>query len=277
MRLVLTGATGFLGAELARRLVESGHEVVGVVRRQPPETPSGHFEIVDCRDTGRLASVIRGSDGLVHGAGISLGPSVAEALRSAPVRRVVAVSSAAVSSRSRRSAATYRAGEEALVAAHPAVLLVRPALIYGSVRDRNVHHAIGFARRFRFLPLVGDGAARIQPVHVRDLAAAIAELVAGDATGVVHAGGAGPVSLREAAASILGALGLRPRVLRLPYGLARAGAAGAEVLLRRRVIERVDRMLEDRTVDNSRLITLTTVRPRPFAQGVREQVAETYG
>ena len=202
---------------------------------------------------------------------------VADALRLAPIDRVVAVSSAAVSSRSRASAAMYRAGEEALVALHPGVVFVRPTMIYGSPRDRNVHHAIDFARRFRFLPLVGDGAARIQPIHFRDLAAAVAELVASDASGVVHAGGAAPITLRAAAGAIFDALGREQRIVRVPYRLARAAAAVGERVTRRRIGERVDRMLEERTVDNARLLALTSVRPRDFPAGVRDQVHEARG
>lgn len=269
MRIILTGATGLLGGELSRVLSAAGHEVAGLARRAAPGVRS-----VDCSDAIALAAALSGRDVLVHGAGISLGMQVAEALRLAPVGRVVAISSAAVTSRSRASAGAYRAGEDALVAAHPAVLLVRPAMIYGSARDRNVHHAISFAHRFGFLPIVGDGSARIQPIHFRDLAAAIGQLVESDASGVVHAGGASALALREAAEAIFDALGMRRRLVRLPYHPARLAAMLGDRLTGRRIRERVDRMLEDRTVDNARLTSLTHVRPRDFAAGARDEVAE---
>lgn len=269
MRIVLTGATGLLGGELSRVLSATGHEVSGLARRAAHNVRS-----VDCSDAVALAAALRGHDVLVHGAGISLGMQVAEALRLAPVGRVVAISSAAVTSRSRASAEAYRAGEDALVAAHPSVLLVRPTMIYGSGRDRNVHHAISFARRFGFLPVVGDGSARIQPIHFHDLATAIGELVEGDASGVVHAGGATALAVREAAEAILDALGMRRRLVRLPYHPTRLAATLGDRLTGRRIRERVDRMLEERTVDNARLVSLTRVRPRDFAAGTRDEVAE---
>lgn len=272
MRIVVTGATGLVGGEVSRLLRAAGHHVRGVARR----VPSGAQGVValDCANPHAFAAVLRGCDVLVHGAGISLGPAVARALVEVPVARVVAVSSAAVASRARASASVYRAGEDALLV--PTTLLIRPTMIYGSRRDRNVHHAIDFARRFRFLPLVGHGDARIQPIHYEDLAAAIAELATGSATGVVHCGGAAPVTLRDAAAAIFDALGQPRRTVRVPYRLARAAAGVAERVLRRRLVERVDRMLEERTVDNSRLLELTTTRPRLFAAGVRDQVREMF-
>jgi len=272
MKIVLTGATGLVGGELARALTVAGHDVLGVARGAAPGITA-----VDCRNAAALAAVLRGRDVLVHNAGISLGPAVADALRLVPIGRVVAISSAAASSLSRASATTYRAGEEALVARHPGVLFVRPTMIYGSPRDRNVHHAIDFARRFRFLPLVGDGAARIQPIHFRDLAAAVAELVASDAGGFLHAGGAAPTTLQAAAGAIFDALGREQRIVFVPYRLARAAAAVGERTTRRRIVERVDRMLEERIVDNTRLLALTSVRPRDFPAGVRDQVHEAQG
>ena len=39
-RVLITGATGFIGAALGRRLTEAGAEVSGVARRQPSTTAS---------------------------------------------------------------------------------------------------------------------------------------------------------------------------------------------------------------------------------------------
>lgn len=272
MKVLLTGATGLLGERIGRRLAERGHEVLGVARHAPTSDHPTAFARIDCRDDRALAEALRGRDALVHNAGISLGPAVAKALRAAPVGRVVAVSSAAVTSRARASATLYRAGEEALRDAHPATLLVRPTMIYGSDRDRNVHHVIAFARRFHFLPLIGAGRAHVQPIHVDDLAAATADLLETEATGPVEAGGEAPLTLRGAAVAILAGLGLPPRVIRLPHRPVRIGAVLIEAAVRRRVVERIDRMLEERVVDNSRLRTLTGVRPRSFEDGVRDQV-----
>lgn len=269
MKILLTGASGLLGREIGRVLAAAGHEVRGTARH-----PSVGVAAVDCRDAEMLARSLRGTDMLVHNAGIGLGAHVAEAVRMSDIARVVAISSAAVTSRSRASALSYRVGEEALVSAHRRVLLVRPTMIYGSSRDRNVHHAISFARRFGFLPLVGDGSAKIQPIHFRDLAAAVGDLAEGDAGGIVHAGGAQAVALRDAAAAILDALEMPRRMLRVPYSLARMAGTLGDRVTGRRILERVDRMLEDRIVDNARLLQLTSVRPRDFQTGVRDQVRE---
>jgi nucleoside-diphosphate-sugar epimerase len=56
MRVLLTGATGFIGAALAGRLLERGHEVHALVRR-PGSEPAGAFPLL--ADLGDGAAVSR--------------------------------------------------------------------------------------------------------------------------------------------------------------------------------------------------------------------------
>ena len=137
----------------------------------------------------------------------------------------------------------------------------------------EVNQALGGVGRFRFLPLPGRGDGLLQPIHYADLAAAIATLVERGGSGVVDAGGAEPVTLRDAAAAILDALGLPRRLVPIPLAAARVAARGLDALGGGRWAEKVDRTLEDRVVDNTRLVSLTGIRPREFARGVRDQVA----
>lgn len=73
MRIVITGATGNVGSALVRRLTEDGeHDLVGVVRRQPPD--AGAFEEVTwapldltrAQDERALRVACQGADAVVH-------------------------------------------------------------------------------------------------------------------------------------------------------------------------------------------------------------------
>jgi nucleoside-diphosphate-sugar epimerase len=72
MRLLVTGATGFLGSRFATMLAERGHEVVGVTRREPraravlPPVP------LHAGDAGEDATLelVPGHDAVLHFAGI---------------------------------------------------------------------------------------------------------------------------------------------------------------------------------------------------------------
>jgi nucleoside-diphosphate-sugar epimerase len=268
----VTGAGGLTGSRIVARLATKV-DVVAVVRsRRPPMLGRVTVVEADCTDVIAMTSLLLDGDVLIHGAGIGLGTALARA----PLRRlarIVAISSAGVYSEHRASARTYKAGEAALQAARPDVLLVRPTMVYGSERDRNVHHVLKFADRFHFLPLVAGGDALIQPIHYEDLAEAIVELTTTHADGVVDVGGGAPISLLGAEREMMLALGLRPRVMRLPSAPLILTGRLVDAIRGSRLAERVERLLEDRTVDIGRLLSLTGLRPRAFAQGIRDEVA----
>ena len=82
------------------------------------------------------------------------------------------------------------------------------------------------ARFSPFLPLIGGGRTRLQPVYVGDVAAAIAAACAGQAKpGTVYElGGPEVVTFRAAARPGQAWSGRKRRYLRLPFWLAKLGA-----------------------------------------------------
>lgn len=274
--IAVTGAAGLTGGAIVWGLAEGGARVRAIVRRAETEVDgAAEVAIADLRDPDATRRALSGCEVLVHVAGILLGSDLARADALRSPRAVLVVSSAGVRSQHRASASAYLAGEQAILGARPDATIVRPTMIYGASRDRNVHHVLRFARRYRFLPLFGDGRALLQPIHYQDLAAAIVAL-ARDATpgGVIDAGGEAPLSIQEAATAVFEALRLRPRILRVPLGFATALARLADAARGGRLAERILRSSEDRDADNTALIERTGVRPRSFRQGVRDEAGE---
>lgn len=274
MRVAVTGAAGLTGAAVVRGLRDRGDEVVAIVRRASLLTTGGGSALADCLDVDAMARAVRGCDALIHVAGIHLGHAIARIPTLKTVSVVLAVSTAGIYSRHRRSVATYRDNEAAVMAARPDSIIVRPTMIYGSGRDRNVSKVIRFIDRYGFLPVVGGGLARIQPIHFEDLAANIVGLLRFNAPGTFDAGGPEPISQRDAARVIFDATGRTPRFIPVPRWVAFAGARGIDALGGRRWVERVSRMEEERVVDIGPIFALTGVQPRDFASGVRAEVAE---
>ena len=272
MRVVVTGAAGLTGGELTSLLAAQGHEVRAVLRRPLAVPGAAAIAVGDLADPATIGPFLRGADVLVHGAGILEGARLAAVPGIGEIPRLVVVSSAGVYSRHRASAAAYREGEAALAQTARTHVIVRPTMIYGSERDRNIHRVVVVAARIGVLPLFGSGESMLQPIHFADLAAAIAALVATSATGTVDAGGGAPLTVRDLVEEIFAALGRRARVMRLPLGPTLAMARVADRLHGGRIAERLERLTEDRSVDNERLVRLTRVRPRTFHEGVRDEV-----
>jgi dihydroflavonol-4-reductase len=77
VQVLITGANGFLGAALARRLVAAGHRVRGLVRGSPPANPQGStVEWVkgDVTEPASLGPALSGVDVVFHLAGIRRAP-----------------------------------------------------------------------------------------------------------------------------------------------------------------------------------------------------------
>jgi len=88
VRVLLTGAAGFIGSHAAEALTDAGHEVVLFDALHPaahagavPSYLDGHPLVVgDVRDAGAVASALRGVDAVVHQAAmVGLGVDVTDA------------------------------------------------------------------------------------------------------------------------------------------------------------------------------------------------------
>ena len=113
-------------------------------------------------------------------------------------------------------------GEHA-VREHPDHLVVRTAWVYGRYGRHFISAILQRAQRGQPLRVVQDQVGC--PTWTRDLAQALAALLASDATGIVHAAGGGFCSRHEFAAAVVeeaAARGLAPRVPVEPISSAEA-------------------------------------------------------
>lgn len=280
MKVVLTGAAGLTGAAVLRAILARGHEIVAVVRREPeriPEDEHIRVALADCTDVAAMGELIQGADALVHVAGIHLGKRLAAIPATKSLSSTLVVSTASVYSQYRAQAGFYRQNENALLEAFPKVTIVRPTMIYGSRRDRNVHHVIEFAARYRLLPLFGDSEALIQPIHYDDLAQGIAALLHGNSSAYLDAGGPKPMTVRAAGEIIFGAMGMRPHFVRIPFRPAIFAGGIVDRVRGSRIAERLERFREDRSVDVRQFTEVTGIEPRSFDLGIRAEVEEVLG
>ena len=70
MRVLVTGATGFVGRAVVRQLTRAGHSVVGFARTSTP--CSGELRTGDILDLAALERVVEGADAVCHLAALTL-------------------------------------------------------------------------------------------------------------------------------------------------------------------------------------------------------------
>jgi uncharacterized protein YbjT (DUF2867 family) len=175
--VLVTGGSSPLGEHVVRRLVRDGRHVLTVVRSDEAATrvvAAGAevvwFDLSDERPPLVAAPI------LVHLAGTAWADAAIRLRECAGAQRMIAISSASatVSGHPRQRAVV--AAEQSLLAGAGATWILRPTMIYGSARDRNVRLLWRALQRLPFVPRFRGGAA-FQPVYVDDVAAAVAELV----------------------------------------------------------------------------------------------------
>jgi uncharacterized protein YbjT (DUF2867 family) len=125
--IVVAGATGNVGREVLRHLVEAGADVTALVR-DPAKVPGVRAVVGDLTDPPSLAPALTGADALFLLSGYS--PEIFTVAREAGVERVVLMSGGSAETRDRGNAvARYMIEtEEALRASGLAWTIVRPRM-----------------------------------------------------------------------------------------------------------------------------------------------------
>jgi nucleoside-diphosphate-sugar epimerase len=276
--VLVTGASGVVGPCLLRRLAAAGFDVVAVSRRPPREAAQGVcWRALDLGLPDSLEGPV--PPALVHAAPLWLLPPLLPRLAARGLRRLVAFSSTSRFSKQRSRSAAERElaarlarAEQALECSAAALgvewTILRPTLVYGGGRDRNVSEIARLARRFGVVPIAGRGGGRRQPVHADDLAAACVTLLERDRAGgrAYDVAGGETLTYREMALRVAGAVTPAPRVLRLPVPLARAALSLASRFRRFGHLspEAARRMDEDLVFDDSAARAAFGWSPRAF-------------
>lgn len=194
MRILLTGATGFIGRRLASALAQAGHEVVCAVRQLPPtKPPKISYVLIDfnhARQPADWANAVAGIDVVVNAVGIlreSPGRSFDAVHRSAPVALFMAATEAGAKHIVQLSALgaddqarsayhlSKKAADDVLMSLPVRATVVQPSLVYGPGGASAALFEL-FAS-MPVVPLPAGGRQQIQPVHIDDLIQAILVLI----------------------------------------------------------------------------------------------------
>jgi uncharacterized protein YbjT (DUF2867 family) len=264
MTTLLVGATGFLGSFVATRL--DGAPVMLV---RPTSDRSGLPSDVELR-TGDLAQPLplHGISTLVYCASMGFGhvPALIEQLHEQrTVKRAVFVSTTAIfTSLPTASRAVRLAAEAAVQSSRLDWTILRPTMIYGTARDRNISRLLRFVRRSPVFPLCGNGL--WQPIHVEDVADAVVAALANPQT--VHktynVAGAAPLRFSDLVRTAARAVGRQVTLLPVPLQAAILAARLTRVVSP----EQIRRLAEDKAFSYADAARDFNFAPRSFAEGV---------
>lgn len=247
-RLVtIFGGSGFVGRHLVRALAKRGWRIRVAVRR--PDL-AGHLQPLgvvgqiqpvqaNLRFPDSVARAAEGSTAIVNLVGILYqsgaqrfdavqaegADAVAKTAREEGARLVQMSAIGADKDSASDYGRTKALGEAAARAEKPDAVIIRPSIIFGP-EDDFFNRFASLARISPFLPLIGGGETKFQPVFVGDVAEAIAKAVDGQArSGTTYElGGPEVKSFRELMELTLQEIGRERTLLPLPFAVARLQA-----------------------------------------------------
>ena len=225
MKLFVTGATGFTGSRVVHLLLKNGYEVRCLHRassdRSTLSDPKIEWALGDLSDTQALTSAMQGTDALVNIAslGFGLADSIIRAAKDAGIKRAVFISTTAIFTQLNAKSKKVRvAAELAIETSGLQYTILRPTMIYGSPRDRNMWRLIRFIRVSPIIPVFGDGKSLQQPIFVDDVAQAVVSCISNDKTigKSYNIAGKHPLAYNEVIDTIAKAMNKRVWKLHIP-------------------------------------------------------------
>ncbi|XP_052211637.1 NADH dehydrogenase [ubiquinone] 1 alpha subcomplex subunit 9, mitochondrial [Diospyros lotus] len=252
------GATGFLGRYVVQRLAKMGSQVL-VPFRGSEDSPR-HLKLMgdlgqivpmkyNPRDENSIKAVMAKANVVINLIGREYetrnysfeeaNHHMAEHLaviakEHGGIMRFIQVSclGASASSPSRMLRAKA-AAEEAIMRVLPEATIMRPAVMIGT-EDRILNRWAQFAKNYGFLPLIGDGATKIQPVYVVDVASAIVAALKDDGTSMgklYELGGPEIFTVHQLAELMYDTIREWPHYVKVPFPIAKAIATPREMFL----------------------------------------------
>jgi uncharacterized protein YbjT (DUF2867 family) len=248
--ITIFGGSGFIGRHVVAKLARTGARIRVAVRnpnlatRVFPMGAPGQIATVRCNiaNEAQVAAAVKGADTVINLVGIlaewgaqnfsaiqaDAAANIAAQAKQAGAKHFVQMSAIGADPDSDSAYARTKAEAEAAVReAFPDAIILRPSIVFGA-EDGFFNRFGALASKLPALPLFGGGENKMQPVHVGDVAEALANALARGETGVFELGGPRAYTFRELMNIVKDTTGRAPWLVPIPFWIGKIGAAFAE-------------------------------------------------
>lgn len=243
-RVIVFGGSGFIGRYVVQQLAEMGCRIRVAVRHPErayflkPGGRVGQIETVAVNlcSPSSVAAAIEGCQTVVNLVGILYetrrqgfqdihvkgANDVADAAKKAGVNKLIHMSALGASESSDSVyAQTKAAGERAVLTHFPKAVIFRPSVVFGP-EDNFFNQFASMTTLSPFLPLIGGGNTRLQPVYVADVARAIVLAASSEASdGIIYELGGDEIkTLRDCLEMMLHIINRSRYLMPVPFSCA---------------------------------------------------------
>ena len=197
--IIITGATGFIGEEIVKQARAAGHPVRAIVREPQRASwlverygaelfhgnvlygPSIEGAMQDAKYVIHLVGIIREwKENTFERVHVQATKNVIDEAKKAGVKRFLHMSALGTRENARsRYQQTKWAGEECVRKSGLAWTIFRPSFVYGP-KDKAINTLAKLVQRLPFVPVLGSGNTRIQPISVTNVSRAFVGAIRND-------------------------------------------------------------------------------------------------
>ncbi len=231
--LVLTGATGFIGKNIAANFVARDWHVIGIARNAPEKHQKNILYSKHDLISGQNISLPDDIDAVIHAGYIKqengndafqlnkkAAEQLLESLRNKNVGAKIFLSSLSADANAASVYGRQKAAIEELFLKENGIV-IRAGLVLG---DGGLFGAMReYLKTKNKIPLFGDGNQPLQTVYVDDLVLAIDQIISKKLSGKFIVACDEPVPYKEFYLALAKSLGVHPKFMRVPYWFAESG------------------------------------------------------
>lgn len=244
--ILIFGGTGFIGRHIVKELAKTGAKI-NIYTRDPEAGlylktcgSVGQISLIkgEVKDTELINKLVRQSDIVINCVGILFEkhnytfinkhakfPELLGSLAAKyKLQKVIHISALGIEQNtSSKYASTKLQGEEALRRNFPNCTIIRPSVVFG-IDDNFFNKLAGITKKLPFIPLIGKGKTKIQPVYVNDIAKSVYKIVTSEHEhngNIYELGGPDIYDMKQIYEFISSTIGVKKSMVPLPYVVAK--------------------------------------------------------
>ena len=192
MNILLTGASGFLGQKLIQELLrQKKHKVKALVHISPLKMDRCEIVNGDLGDINSLIKATIGVDTVVHLAAVTHTNKQKDYFRinatgtrnllnvcsQNGVQRFIFMSSRAVHLEGGSYSESKMIAENHVKKSNMAWVIIQPSEIYGFGTSDAINKLIVWIKKYKFIPVIGDGQYKVSPAFIDDIIPSIRQAI----------------------------------------------------------------------------------------------------
>ena len=282
-RIIISGANGFTGRYVCRELRSRGI-IFSVILRPGSCTKwmiknNIEFHFADLNNIQKLSRILKGEECLINIASLGFGSAsnILKSCKNTNIKRVIFISSTSIFTKLNAKSKKIRIeAEKMIVNSNLCWTILRPTMIFGSPKDRNMIKLINWIDKVPFIPIFGQGNNFQQPIYVKDLAWSVVEIIDNEKTfnEIFDLSGPAPLTFKDIIRTISYYLRKKPLMVFLPYlffyrVLLLIESCGIKIFIKS---EQILRLNEDKIFPSDKAKKIFGYKPTEFNKAIFEEI-----